>query len=51
MGNDVIQDWVEQLPHDYGSRQRYTKDFYFIQAVMLLNGCVNIETSLAEKFT
>ena len=28
-----------------------TKDFYFIQAVMVLNGCVNIETSLAEKFT
>ena len=53
MGNDVIQDWVEQLPHDFWFKAEVlvTKDFYFIQAVMLLNGCVNIATSLAEKFT
>ena len=53
MGNDVIQDWVEQLPHDFWFEAEVlvTKDFYFIQAVMLLNGCVNIATSLAEKFT
>ena len=53
MGNDVIQDWVEELPHDFWFKLEVlgTKDFYFIKAVMLMNGCVNIATSLAEKFT
>ena len=53
VGNDVIQDWVEQLPHDFWFKAEVlvTKDFYFIQVVMLPNGCVNIATSLAEKFT
>ena len=44
MGNDVIQDWVEQLPHDFWFKAE-------VMTVMLLNGCVNMATSLAEKFT